>query len=89
MAAIKRQVKVINDREANGTPDVPHSLFELLQEVGLGEEYHFVFESHGVKSIDDFCKVTEEDLKTYGVPNSDFFILKSRIERAQDLQAQI
>lgn len=74
-------------RQNGGEAPEPHTLFELLQEVGIGEEYGRVFESHGVKTIDDLAKVTESDFATFGVQARDYSILKGRLDRAQEIVA--
>ena len=85
---IMKQIKATKQRRENGgeAPE-PHTLFELLQEVGAGEEYGRVFESNGVMSIDDFAKVTEADFATFGVQARDYSLLKGRLDRAQEIVA--
>lgn len=65
----------------------PVTLFELLQEVGIGEEYGLVLESNNIKTIDDFAKVTEADFKTFGIQARDYSIMNGRLDRAQEIVA--
>ena len=74
-------------KEKGGEDTEPVTLFELLQEVGIGEEYGITFESNDVKTIEDLAKVTEADLVKFGCSARDFDVLKGRIDRAQEIVA--